>query len=280
MNKGVTLVVAIVLALWALIPFYQMLNLALEPEIDYFNIPPNIYPVHFTLANIISTFRNAFFQNGPQIFPSFHLAIIHSTVIATVVMAITMAMAIPAGYGFARFSFAFRNAIFFIIVFARSLPPVSLIIPYYSMYKQTNILGTYEGIILAILTLTIPIAVWVTSGVFASLPQELDRQARIDGCSRQAALIRVLIPAAAPGLFALATISWLTAWNEYVLSTYLGDIVGFWTVYGIGIGPASLIVGLIPSIVAIFILQRYMTSLKLLSPPMMGQNTPERSVPR
>ena len=277
MNKKVTVLVGLLLSAWALIPFYQMLNLALQPRLDYFNIPPYIYPVHLTFANLIATINSALYQIGPVTFPSLHLAIIHSTLVATVVMAITMVMAIPSGYAFARFSFAFRNAFFFTIIFARSLPSVSLIIPYYVLYKQLGIVGTYEGVILALLSLTIPLAVWVTSGVFSSLPEELDRQARIDGCSRLQALTKILIPAAGPGLVALATICWLTAWNEYVLSTYLGDLGNFWTIYGIGLGPTDIIVALVPSIVAILILQKYMTSLKLLSPPMMGHGNPDKA---
>jgi multiple sugar transport system permease protein len=250
-----------------------MVNLALEPEKDYYTSPPYVYPVHFTLQNLIATLHAALYQNGPAYFPSLHLAIIHSTVVATAVMGATMLLALPAGYAFARFDFALRNTIFFLIIFARSLPSITLIIPYYSFYKDFNIVGTYQGVILAVMTLTVPIAVWVVSGVFSSLPNELDRQARIDGCSRSQALMKIIIPAASPGLVAIATITWLTAWNEYVLSTYLGDLGSFWTIYGIGIGPSSLIVGLIPSIVAVTILQRFMTSLKLLSPPMLGSKT-------
>jgi len=233
--------------------------------------------VHLTFANLIATIKSALYQTVPPYDPSFHVAIIHSTVVATVVMAVTMLMAIPAGYAFARFNFALRNALFFMIIFARSLPSITLIIPYFKLYYYLGIVGTYEGVILAEMTLTIPIAVWVTAGVFASLPTELDRQSRIDGCSRFQSFRLILIPAAAPGLVAVATISWLTAWNEYILSTYLGDLGAFWTVYGIGIGPSTIIIALIPSLVAIFILQRYMTSLKLLSPPFISNKEPGKT---
>lgn len=277
MNKRVALVAAILLGVWSLIPFYQMFNLAFEPANDAHVDPAYLYPVHLTFSNLVSAIKSALYQTTPPYFPSLHAAIIHSTVIATVVMSVTMLMAIPAGYAFARFNFALRNVLFFLIIFARSLPSISLIIPYYLFYKNLNLVGTYQGVIPAELTLTIPIAVWVTSGVFASLPMELDRQARIDGASRLQTFYKILIPVAAPGLVAVATISWMTAWNEYVLSTYLGDLGSFWTVFGIPTGPAELIVVLAPAVVAALILQRYMTTLRLLSPPMLNTRDPSLS---
>ena len=280
MNKRISLLAAVLLGIWALLPFYQTVLLALEPPIDYFANPPYIYPAHLTFSNLISALKEALYQTTPSYFPSLHATIINSTVLATVVMVVTMAMALPSGYAFARFNFALRNTIFFLIIFARALPPVSLIIPFFLFYAKLNIIGTFQGVIPAELTLTVPIAVWVTSGVFSSIPLELDRQARIDGASRWETFRKVLIPIAAPGLLAVATISWLTAWNEYVLSTYLGDLGNFWTVFGIGTSPAELLVVLVPSVVAVLILQRFMTTLRLISPPMATTKEPSVSQPR
>jgi multiple sugar transport system permease protein len=276
MNRKISILAAALLAFWALVPFYQMFNLAFEPYVDEHADPPYIYPVHLTFSNMIAAFKEVLATNTPAYEPSLHAAVIHSMVVATVVMLITMAMAIPAGYVFSRFSFPFRTSLFFLIIFAKALPSVALIIPYYTLYKMLNIVGTYQGVILAELTITVPLAVWVTSGVFASIPTELDKQARVDGASKLQAFQKILIPVAGPGLFAVTTIIWLTCWNEYVLSTYLGDLGSFWTIYGIGLGPSTIVIALIPSVVAIFILQRYMTTLRLLSPPMSTNKEPER----
>lgn len=275
--KRATGIAAISIAIWSFLPIYWLLVLALEPGYGRVDVPPNLFPIRPTLGNFrfVLTLFDPKVLATPGFGSEFSYALIHSILVATAVMILTLILSIPAGYAFARFSFTFRTTLFFLVFFARFLPPISLVIPFYQFYKSTELLGTYQGLITAQLTLTVPLAIWVISGVFASIPSELDKQARIDGCSRLRMLRSIIIPVAAPGLIALAIVSWLTSWNELIFSLFLASIVDFFMIPPVlafaSFGAAApLVFAFIPPIVAAFILQRYMTQLKLISPPVLA----------
>lgn len=274
--KRATGIAAILIAVWSFLPIYWLLVLALEPNVSRVEVPPNLLPTNPTLGN----FRFILSLFDPKVLATagfsseFSSGLVHSTVVATAVMVLTMALSIPGSYAFARFSFKFRTTLFFLIFFTRVLPPISIVIPFYQFYRSVNLLGTYQGIIGAQLTLTVPLAMWVISGIFASIPQELDKQARIDGCSRFRMLQSIMIPVAAPGLIAMAIVSWLTSWNELVFSLFLASIADFFMVPPVlafaSFGAAApLVIAFIPPVIAAFILQSYMTQLRLISPPVL-----------
>src|SRR5262249_35849337 len=153
-----------------------------------------------------------------------------------------------------------------------AVPPISLLFPLYNFYKITGLAGTFQGIVLADLALTVPLIAWVSAGIFASIPRELDKQARVDGGSRLKMIRKVLLPNAAPGLIVVAVLSWLTSWNEYLFALYLGDSKGLRLVGPIvapagSEGSAFLIVSMMPEVIAAILMARYMTKLSIIGPP-------------
>ena len=281
--KPVKLIVALLVAVWSLIPVYWLVNLAFQTRLQIYTIPPYFLPPTPTLINFLDAMGLAHdvsfgSSSGLALVPQFLAGFQNSLIVATTVMVLTIVLCIPAGYAFARFSFPARSTIFFVILFARSLPPIATSIPYYQFYKTTGLLGTIPGLVLVDMTLTVPLTTWVLSGYFSSLPPELDRQARIDGCSRASLFRRVLIPVAAPGLAAVAVLAWLTSWNEFVLALLLAYSNDLYTIapalaaplFGYGtdveLYSAFASLSLIPAIIAAVILQRYMTRLKIVDP--------------
>jgi len=282
-NRLLGMVVAVLIAVWSLIPVYWLANLAFQTRIQIYTIPPYFLPPTPTLVNFLDAMGLAHdvsfgSSSGLALVPQFIAGFENSLVVATTTMVLTLVLCIPAGYAFARFSFPARSTIFFVILFARSLPPIATSIPYYQFYKATGLLGTIPGLVLVDMTLTVPLTTWVLSGYFGSLPPELDRQARIDGCSRARLFRSVLIPIAAPGLAAVAVLAWLTSWNEFVLALLLAYTNDLYTVapalaaplFGYGtdveLYSAFATLSLIPAIIAAVILQRYMTRLKIVDP--------------
>ena len=279
--------------MWSLVPVYWVANLSFQNRLQIYTIPPYLLPPAPTLTNYLralglstgSTFGSA---TGNGLVPQFLSGMGNSMIVATLVMIVTLLLCIPGGYAFARFSFPARGAIFFTILFARSLPPVSTAIPYYQFYKNLNLLGTIPGLVLVDMTLTVPLTTWVLSGYFSSLPVELDRQARVDGCTRFQMFTRVLIPIAAPGLAAVAVLAWLTSWNEFVLALLLAYSNDLYTVapalaaplFGIGtdveLYTAFATISIVPSIIAAIILQRYMTRLRIVDPLTFGTGSSNR----
>ena len=274
---------AILIVLWSLAPFYWLLNISFQATSDMYTIPANLFPPRPTLDNYLIALgvikTSSVSAGGLGLVPAFLSGIGNSTIVASLVMALSLLLCIPAGYAFARFSFPLRTTVFFLILFARSLPPISASIPYYQFYKEIGLLGTIPGLVFAHMTLTVPLTTWVLSGFFSSLPIELDRQARIDGCSRLKMFTKVIIPIAAPGLAAVGILAWLTSWNEFIFALLLGYVKDLYT---IAPAVASPIIGatvanptifatftsisVIPAIIAAIILQRYMTRLRIVDP--------------
>ncbi|MBI3023674.1 MAG: carbohydrate ABC transporter permease [Thaumarchaeota archaeon] len=278
-----TAVCAALIALWSLLPVYWIVNLSFQTRLQIYSLPSSLVPPTPILENYMKAFglsTKATFGSlaGLGLVPQFLSGLQNSIVVATLVMIATLLLCIPAGYAFARFSFPLRSAIFFTILFARSLPPIATSIPYYQFYKQIGLLGTIPGLVLVHMTLTVPLTTWVLSGFFSSLPVELDKQARMDGCGRFKLFSRVIIPIAAPGLAAVAVLAWLTSWNEFVLALLLAYTRDLYTIapalaaplFGIGtdveLYTAFASVALIPSVIAAVVLQKFMTRLKIVDP--------------
>lgn len=285
--KKIATIFAALIAFWSLVPVYWVVNLAFQNRLQIYTVPPYFLPPTPTLENFaralgLSSAVSYGSLGGNGLVPQFLSGLQNSLIVATTVMIFTLILCIPAGYAFARFSFPARGAIFFTILFARSLPPVATAIPYYQFYKDVNLLGSIPGLVLVDMTLTVPLTTWVLSGYFSSLPAEIDRQARVDGCNRLNLFRRVLIPLAAPGLAAVAVLAWLTSWNEFVLALLLAYSNDLYTVapalaaplFGIGtdveLYSAMASIALIPAVIAAIILQRYMTRLRIVDPLTFG----------
>jgi multiple sugar transport system permease protein len=262
------------------LPFYWFLNLSFQPRIDIFTIPPYLYPLHFTIHNYLEAFGRVpatEASGGPSgNVARFQMGVINSFVLANVVTVLTLAICILMSYAFARYRFQYKTLIFVMILAARTFPPIVTSIPYYQFYKWLNLLGTWPGIILADLTVTLPLTTWILTGFFSSLPRELDNQARVDGCSRLQAFLKVLIPVAAPGIAAVAVLTWLETWNEFVYSFLLGSVKGLYFAaaelaaplyggsYEVELFVAFVGVYIIPAIITAIILQKYITRLKIV----------------
>ena len=275
---------AILIASWSLFPIYWFVNLSFQPRIDIYTFPAYLFPRNPTPINylaalgLVKGLEGGLGQFALQHVPAFLAGLKNSLIIATSVMALTLIICLPAGYVFARIDFKYKALIFFLILLGRSVPPISVSIPYYQFYKTVNLLGTFPGMILIHLTLTIPLSVWVLSGFLGSLPAELDKQARIDGCTRFQMFRRVLIPVAAPGLAAVAILAWLDSWNEFIFALLLADVKDFEMIapaiaaplYGfateIEVFTAFLAIAVLPSVIAAIFLVRYMTRLRIVDP--------------
>jgi multiple sugar transport system permease protein len=203
--------------------------------------------------------------------------LVNSILISTIVTAVTMVVSIPAAYAIGRLAFKHKTKILATIVLSRSLPPVAILIPFSSMYTSLHLQGTIQGLVIIYLTLTVPLVVWILSGFFASLPPNIERLARTDGCTRFQALYRVLIGAAMPGVSAVAVISFLTAWNEFTFALVLTPATDaqpfpptlaalFSHVSYPGTNAAAALIAMIPVMILAYLFQRRIRNLNLVGP--------------
>jgi multiple sugar transport system permease protein len=101
-------------------------------------------------------------------------------------------------------------------VMVHMLPPIATVIPLYILLRKVGLLNQLSGLILVYAALSVTYVVWVMSGYFQTIPKELEESARIDGCSRMGALMRVILPIVTPGLIATGILVFITTWNEFL----------------------------------------------------------------
>ena len=299
-KKPILLCCVILIILWSLIPLYWLVNLSFMSRKDVWTVPAHLFPPNPTFNNYLyysidpTPFQEAEYEDETARtsfaaisgIKRFHIAMQNSVIVATATTAVTMVLAVPAGYAFARFNFPYRKTLLLFILLSRAVPPISLIIPYYYFFKTVNLLGTYYGMILAYMTLTVPLITWIMAGFFSTLPRDVEKAARVDGCNRMQMLRRITLPLAKPGLMAGIILAFLISWNEYVLALFLGQAGRLGEDYlylaptvitGRGgfpnmVATMAIIYLLIPIAFAV-LLQKYFVSLKIVEPGIEYERT-------
>jgi multiple sugar transport system permease protein len=211
---------------------------------------------------------------------------INSAVVSVLVAAIATAISVVGGYAFGRFRFPFQNTLLFVLLSVRVLPPIAVLIPYFVILSALHLIGTYFSLVVTYVTAVVPLLTWVLTGYFASLPVEIERAARIDGCGRLQALWHVTIPMALPGVVAAFVIAFLAAWNELLFGIVLTGGTAKQTLspallafsptmpsgganLGMTLFAAGSVLSTIPPLILALLVQRYITRLNIADPVML-----------
>lgn len=202
---------AVVLAIWALIPFYLIAMSALTAQGNVSDYPKPFFPTAVSVGTM------QLFLESSGIVP----ALLNSLVVALATVAIGLALGAPAAYALARFRFRGREAFRAVVLVTRMFPIAILAIPLAAIFVR---LGLYDNLISVALVhtaLALPFVILIVGGVFAALSHELEEAAETLGCSRRGAFLRVALPPAAPGLAAAAVFAFVISWNEVFAASIL-----------------------------------------------------------
>ena len=241
-----------------------------------------LIPFIFTFINSIKFFRDI--ATGSMVFTptlvnyerlffsrqaSFINNTLNSLIIAVATTIIVLVVATLAGYSLQRFRWPrlFVGIVGGWILVVHMIPGVTLVGPFYLMFRSLGIYDTHLAVVLAHIVVTLPISVWIVQSFVVDLPQELEEAALIDGCSHLGAFLRVSVPLLAPGLAAVAILAFIFSWNEFLFalnltsthtSTIPVGIAKFAQQYEIRYGEmsAAAFFAAIPAIIFIAIAQR------------------------
>jgi multiple sugar transport system permease protein len=279
---GIPLVIA-----WTFLPIVAMVWASLMPFNALINGGLLQWPSGMGFANYRAVLGIATIN---QIFGGQPMAVargfINSAVVAVLVAAIATAISVVGGYAFGRFRFPFQNTLLFVLLSVRVLPPIAVLIPYFVILSALHLIGTYFSLVVTYVTAVVPLLTWVLTGYFASLPVEIERAARIDGCGRLQALWHVTIPMALPGVVAAFVIAFLAAWNELLFGIVLTGGTAKQTLspallafsptmpsgganLGMTLFAAGSVLSTIPPLILALLVQRYITRLNIADPVML-----------
>lgn len=210
--KRIFIYVAAVLGiLWSCFPIYWMIKSSLTPNDEMYELHPSLVPSHLTLDH----YKQLFTQSQ---FMTFFWNSVYVAVITTL---IAIVLAILASYAMTRLRFKGRNFIRKAIFYAYLLPTAVLFIPMYQLVSKLGLINNKNALIIVYQTIVIPYACYMLISYFAAIPKSLEEAAFVDGCTHLKALVKVILPIAAPGIAVVATFSFTMSWNEYLYAMVL-----------------------------------------------------------
>ncbi|MCS4277827.1 N,N'-diacetylchitobiose transport system permease protein [Mycetocola sp. BIGb0189] len=206
--------IAMIFCLVWIFPTYWMINTAFKPRAELMSAVPKFWPEHPTINNfVVAVTQTGFLRN-----------LANSAIVVIIAVVCAILLGLLAAAALSVFRFRSRRSILVAILVIQMLPPTSLLIPQFLIFNSAGLLGTYAGLILAYISLTLPFAIWVMRGFFVAIPAEVGEAAQIDGASSWQMLTRIYFPLVAPGVISTSVFAFITAWNDYLIAyTFMKD---------------------------------------------------------
>lgn len=145
----------------------------------------------------------------------------NSLVVASFTTLLILVVGGLAAYSLARFKYRGRFAILMAILAVSMFPPLALLPSLFQLFLDAGLLNTYAGLVLAHTGLYLPMAIWILSNFYRTLPNEIEDAARIDGASFLRLYWSIILPLSRPGLIATGLIVFIMSWNEFPLALVL-----------------------------------------------------------
>jgi multiple sugar transport system permease protein len=196
---------AIVLAF----PFYWMLQTSLKTDLDLYNVEN----VPYGFADGSPTLDNYRFLFEETEYARW---ILNTVLVGLAVVAITLAVSMPAGYALARLSGRWGQSLGVGIFLVYLVPPTLLFLPLSRVVAEVGLQDRLAALILVYPGFTIPFATWLLMGFFKSIPRELEDAALVDGASRLRALVRIVFPISLPGILTVVIFTFSLCVNEFI----------------------------------------------------------------
>lgn len=260
-------IVLVPLTIFTVVPLYVMITSSIKPLVDVQGAF-QWWPSNITLQPFI------------DIWSTVPLAkyFVNSLVVSISATVFSVIIAIFASYAISRYRFRGRGAFSGVVLATQMFPGVLFLLPLFVIFVNidralgfTFLYQTWLGLIVTYLTFTLPFSIWMLASYMDGIPRDLDEAAKVDGTTAIGALFRVILPAARPGIIAVAVYSFMTAWGEILfasqmtssatrtLSIGLQSYATETNVYWNQIMAASLVVS-VPIVIGFLILQRYLVA--------------------
>jgi multiple sugar transport system permease protein len=214
-KRRTTWIAALIVAANGFFPAIWILFTSLKTEAELMRLPITIWPSAPTLNNFVRVFTDQpillFLWN------SFAVAVL-STLLCVVVSAL-------AAYALVRLKLPAPNLILAALLAVAMFPLISLMVPLFTVMRDLSMLNTWWALIFPYAVLSMPVCTLVLISFFQDIPRDLENAAMIDGCTRLGALWHVVVPLAAPGVFTAGILSFVNAWDEFLLALTLSPRV-------------------------------------------------------
>ena len=208
------LLIALPVLFWTLLPIYHMVLFAVSPKESAFS--GRLWPDRPTLHNFSVVFGEQHYY-----LTHFWLQMWNSFFISAMTGVLTLVIATFAAFAISRLKIRGGRAVMNLALLTYFIPAAFLAVPMYRTMGIYGLLNNQWSLILAMVTLASPYAIWVLKQASDKLPLELDEAAIIDGASAPQLFRLVYLPLMTPSLVAVGTYALILAWNEYLYAFLL-----------------------------------------------------------
>lgn len=260
-----------------LLPLFAVVIGAIQSEKSLQATTRAVFPAEYTLDNFLVILsggeqKGAIFEQVtylPDNVKQFYRAFLNSTIVALSVTALTLAFGSMSAYTVARLRFRWLIVFMQANVVARFVPIIVLMIPLYVTFRFGGLLNSLTGVIVALTGFLLPYAILILAPYFDSIPRDLEDAARIDGCTRFTAFLRITLPLSTPGLAACGVIMFIISWHELLIPLILNSKTEFMTLPVViaslvgdvhvffNLMMAICLLALLPSVILVLMLQKF-----------------------
>jgi len=253
-------IIVLLIVSFFMLPVVWLITTSLAQRIAMFKLPPQLFNQP-TIKNFIYIFTQMPVLSWT----------LNSVIISLGTMILSLLIGVPAGYTFSRVNFTGKKVLLMVILLTRALPTIVIALPFRVIMQNFGILGTHLAVILIDTVYNAAFTFWLMSGIFESIPEELEEAAKIDGCSPAQAFLLVAVPLSKPGLVTSALFAFIFSWNDFLFALTLTSPnsatlpLGMLSTYGImqqgwTFMAAMGVVAIIPVVLLSLLLQRYYVS--------------------
>jgi len=257
-------ILVVLLLFYTLFPIYWLVAMAVRPTSEMTGHIA-LFPKAFTGEHFKMLFEEK----------NFGRAIMNSMQTTLVSLVLSLLFGLCAAYIIARRRFRLwvKKPLTYWVLLVRVLPPVAFTIPLYTMFSRVGILNTKMPATLACVLINIPLIIWFMVSFFQDLPEDIEESARIDGATEGQLFRMIVLPLVAPGIAAIAMLSFMYAWNEYTYSIIFVQSASNYTVplalailntednlTNFGLVAAAGVISVIPITLFVIFAQNYLIS--------------------
>ncbi len=200
---------------FVLMPILWLMQMSFRTQLAVFEMPPPLSS-GWTLKNYIGIIETSFLRH-----------LLNSLIVSSATTVTALTFGVPAAYAISRHRFRRETFLTFWILTARLALPIGFALPLFNIFVRIGLTNTFLGIILAYLTFTIPLVIWVMRPFLDSIPIDMEEAAIVDGASNGQVFFRIVLPLTAPGLVAVGILTFILTWIEffYALIFTRGDMM-------------------------------------------------------
>ncbi|WP_181408833.1 carbohydrate ABC transporter permease [Schumannella soli] len=196
------------IGVFAVVPVAWTVLASFKGSTEIFESPPTILPADPTLASYAYVLSRGAFGSW----------VLNSVIVAILTVGLGLVIGILGGYALSRFAIRGKRAILIALVMTQMFPSVLLIIPLFWLVSTTGLYDSVGALVVAGVSSSAPLGVWLMKTAFDEIPREFDEAARIDGAGWFRALFTVVLPAARPGVVATGIFLFIGAWEEFIFA--------------------------------------------------------------